>query len=925
MRELITVILSLVLAAAVLAQRPEGAALIEWNFDQDGDLEGWQPNGHLKGTQVKGGVLTTRAIDWDPFLTSKRFEIPARPWQYIEIKMKSDRAGQAEFFWTNTTESRYGGFSPGKETKFEVFGDNEWHVYRLFPFWHPEKKIILLRFDPFDKGTFAVDYLRIVDGRPSSAPQAQRSWTFDRPGDVQGWWGNAGVQGLRAEGGKLKLTTRGQSALLMAPPVALPVGENMWATIRLRTTEGGQGSFCWATETTRGLQSQRFTLVADGKFHTYNVDLGGVSKWDGTVIALGLRPTGATQAEVEIESFAVGPEPLGAPDLAVNYFGLTSAINRTGQTCQLSAQIINRGGEPANGVSATITLPPGVRLVKGNRTARVDTVEFMIPENATWQIEAQKPVDAVVKLTVQGPGAPDGTTEASLKITPSLNLPQADYVPPPRPIKCQYDVGMMYFPGWGSASRWEPIQRVAPYRKPVLGWYDEGNPECADWQIKWAVENGIKYFCVDWYWVAGSRHLEHWLHNAYMKAKYRKNLKFCLMWANHNRPNTHSVEDWRNVTQYWIDHYFGLEEYYRINDMPAVFIWAPRNIRRDLGGSEQAAKLYALSQEMAKKAGFKGVCFVAMSSHGSEQEAAQLKREGYWGCTTYHWWGDALKVAKDPMKFPFDLVAQTAKAAWERHRKMVQMPYIPVVDTGWDARPWHGDKSRVIYGRTPALFEKLLRDVKSYCDSHNEKMIMLGPANEWGEGSYIEPCAEYGFEMYEKIRQVLCPPGPWPQNVAPQDVGLGPYDFPQTEEKEAWTFGTEGDTEGWAEMMGVEKVRSEGGCLRFKTTSRDPAIVGPLMHLRASEWPYLIIKMQVSKVSEGDRLQMFWTTTTSGTSEPNSFRADLAADGQMHTYALHVDENPRWRGVIRSFRFDPCSTPNVEVAIDEIRVSKTGQ
>ena len=86
------------------------------------------------------------------------------------------------------------------------------------------------------------------------------------------------------------------------------------------------------------------------------------------------------------------------------------------------------------------------------------------------------------------------------------------------------------------------------------------------------------------------------------------------MWANHNPPDSHCVEDWRKVTQYWIDHCFGMEEYYCIEGRPAVFIWAPGNVRRDVGGTEKAAELYAMSQKMARDAGFPGIYFAAMGA-----------------------------------------------------------------------------------------------------------------------------------------------------------------------------------------------------------------------------------------------------------------------------------------------------------------------
>ena len=99
--------------------------------------------------------------------------------------------------------------------------------------------------------------------------------------------------------------------------------------------------------------------------------------------------------------------------------------------------------------------------------------------------------------------------------------------------------------------------------------------------------------------------------------------------------------------------------------------------------------------------------------------------------------------------------------------------------TGVDARPWHGAKARVIGGRTPAQFERLLRSAKTFAGQHKIPRVILGPLNEWGEGSYIEPCAEFGFEMIEQIRSVFGTGDPksWPVNIGPAEVGLGPYAY----------------------------------------------------------------------------------------------------------------------------------------------------
>ena len=52
--------------------------------------------------------------------------------------------------------------------------------------------------------------------------------------------------------------------------------------------------------------------------------------------------------------------------------------------------------------------------------------------------------------------------------------------------------------------------------------------------------------------------------------------------------------------------------------------------------------------------------------------------------------------------------------------------------------------------------------------------MLVGPINEWGEGSYAEPNAEYGFGMYEAIRNTfgIKPAEGWPVNFTPKDVGM---------------------------------------------------------------------------------------------------------------------------------------------------------
>jgi hypothetical protein len=916
MRTLMAVLVGLALATCACAA-PQ--IVKEWNFNTPGDAEGWVRANHMADLKVADGALQGTITDWDPFLSGPQFEIAASPWQAVEVRLKTDDAGGGEIFWTNTTDTPYGGFSPGKETPFTVIGDNEWHEYRIQPFWQGEGKIILLRLDlPSARGgakTFALDWIRIVD-LGAAPPVADTRWSFSS--GLQGW-SLSGPGTVRAGAGGLQFAATGPDCRLLSPPLRVPVEDKWIAHLRLIVT-GAQGAgVLWASDKASGLHRQNVPLRADGQPHVYNLDLSGASGWTSNCLLLGLAlPQGATGT---LQTVALTADPEGPADVEITGFFAADALNRAGRDCPLMLTVTNHGGTPAAGLKiAKLDLPPGVRLMGTGTALNLPEVPPIEAVRQRLIVRSDRPVLAEVRATLTGPGAPTAPAVAELKLLPDLRLPKASYVPEPRPVQCDYEIGAYYFPGWGAANRWQCIRDIAPIRKPVLGWYDEGNPECADWQIKWAVENGIKYFSVDWYWSAGGRHLEHWLHNAYMKSKYRKYLKWCMMWANHNAPNTHSEADQRAVTQYWIDNYFAMPEYYRINDMPVVCIWAPGNMRRDMGGSAGAKKLLDISQQMAKAAGYKGIYFTAMC--GPDAGAVKLLQdEGYSETQTYHYMGHGGKAA-DPMRFPFDLVAQTSREHWQQFVDIGTLPFMPNLSTGWDSRPWHGDRGVVITGRTVPLFRQICEEAKRFADEHGIKRLMLGPLNEWGEGSYIEPCAEFGFEMYETVREVFChkPAGGWPQNFGPQDVGLGPYDFTDMDvpPRTSWDFGD--GAQGWGPMMGLGEFKAENGVLSFVTSSRDPAVSVTLQGVRAGRFSKFVCRIRYEGQPAGkDSAQLFWSVG-SGTSEALSVKTDVVADGQWHDVVLDLGANGRWRGKVVQLRFDPCSTQGVKVAIEEMKL-----
>lgn len=928
-----TIMPFLLIAAAVclpIMGWAEPVPVKEWTFDRD--MEGWKTANHITDLKVVDGALQGIMTGWDPFVVSPQFEIAATPWQRIELRLKCDQGGGGEIYYTNTLNTQYGGFTPGKAVQFQVIGDGQWHDYVLYPFWQAEKKLILVRLDlprppeeAYGKASFAVDYLRIVDLGTPPRTEAQGNWDFTR--GLQGWSPMGQGSATQVAGG-VRFTSEDGKGYLISGPLSVPLEDNLWVSLEMSVDRGTAGQIRWASDEANGVQSARFPLRADGHMHRYNVDMSAYSEWRGNALMLGITPSSEPGATALIRSIVIAEDPQGGPDVSCSYLGPENGVNRVGKPAPVLVRLENHGGAPATNLRlSSWDLPATAKLVADPSGAnadmqRIPPVEPGEPLDWRVWVTCTEATRVPIRLEISGDGAPTEPLEGSIPFAPALNLPPADYVPEPQPVESDYEIGAFYFPGWSTSERWAPIRRNAPQRKPVLGYYDESNPECVDWQIKWAVEHGIKFFMVDWYWSAGNRHLEHWV-QAFEKARYRRYLKWCMMWANHNAPGTHSEEDQRAVTKYWIEHCFNMPEYYTIDGRPVVIIWSPQNMRRDMADKGGAKRLLDISQEVAKAAGLKGIYFVAMKWPEASTDPAEIERlkgEGFEMTSIYHYMDHGGK-ATDPTRFSFDLVADSSYDFWMKWKNASDLPFLPNLSTGWDARPWHGEKTVVISGRTVALFKRICEDAKRFADETGIKRLAVAPLNEWGEGSYLEPCTEFGFDMYDALRDTFCrkPAGGWPPNITPSDVGRGPYDLPvvTTIRRTSWDF--EGSTQGWSAMMGVSDLKAEGGVLKFTTTTSDPAVSVGLGGLRAKDFSEVVIRLRAQLPgAPGDSVQLFWATTTAPASESSSVRLPLINDGEWHEYRFEVAKNPRWQGRLASFRLDPCSRSGVRIEVDSV-------
>lgn len=851
-----------VLAILLLSVSAASKTLIEWNFDSPNDA--WTQTINVNDIAVKDGCLTGRTVDRDPSVAGPAFEIQANPYQFVEIRMKCTKGGHGELYYTNSSEGEYKGFRPDWVQTIE-YKAGDFQVYRIFPFWQQLGKIVRIRIDPPEDAEFAVDYIKIAEIEPGTATDP----FFENP----------------------KWVSVGQKRL--SPKLDFEAGSYPWLTLMARSRDAKHAALQWVTDELPGLRSYAVNLKTDGKWHAYNIPMETVPDWQGRIRMLGLEFSG----EVEIKFMGASKTPRGPAELEIRDFRLKEAINRVGKPATLQARLVNVGGEDPGNLKASL---------RNGKTLIIPGLKPGEGKLLTWQVTS---AESIADLHVTGKGV-DMSAKSTLKWDPPVTARHSDYVPEPKPVRGQVEVGMYYFPGWATYRQWAVLDDY-PERRPVLGYYREGDPAVADWHIKWMVEHGVTFICYDWYWSAGGRQLEHALHDGFFKARYHDKIKFCLLWANHNAPGTSSAEDMVNVTNYWLDNYFLRPDYFKVDGKPVVVIFSPHRLTEDMGMAGVKAA-FDKSREMAKAKGLPGVYFVGCVGPNRGQLAA-LEAEGYDAASGYNYpsAGD-----KGQIVAPYDDMVTGYKEIWNTIAELTTLPYIPVTEPGWDSRPWHGPNARARTGKTPEKFKQMLLNARDFLKDRTPKVMLIEAWNEFGEGDHTEPHQEFGFGHVDAIREVFTNAPKEHQDIVPQDVGLGPYELEKPKPVTAWEF-DDPKSPGWDALQNLVGGKVENGCLTAVSNGSDPAIYSGITEVETSKYSAIEIRMKVDK---GKGAQLFWAPRGRGFVEEASTRFDLVPGGEFRVYRLNLAANPAWKGTISTFRLDPTDVKDATISLDYVRL-----
>lgn len=322
-------------------------------------------------------------------------------------------------------------------------------------------------------------------------------------------------------------------------------------------------------------------------------------------------------------------------------------------------------------------------------------------------------------------------------------------------------------------------------RRPLWGYVNEANSDVMEMQINTAVRHGVNTFIYDWYWYDNRPFLENCLNDGFLKAENNKDMKFYLMWANHdatylwdirNSQDTKTIV-WRgavteqifdNICDRTIEKYFSKENYYCIDGCPVYMIFDLQNFVDSFDNVDKCKEGVERFRQKTVSAGFNGLHlqlaffsdYKGRIKKPDSDDTFTMKELmeyiGFDSFTNYNWACVNINIDDE-----YSVVTNSYLGVCDEYYKW-ETPFYPNITIGWDNNIRFKEfQPGVIKNNTPQEFEKACGRIRVHTDKllKNGKisspLITVNSWNEWTETSYLEPDDLYGYEYLDVIKKVF--------------------------------------------------------------------------------------------------------------------------------------------------------------------------
>ena len=516
-----------------------------------------------------------------------------------------------------------------------------------------------------------------------------------------------------------------------------------------------------------------------------------------------------------------------------------------------------------------------------------------------------------------------------------------DGVPQPVPAPSDgYQVGMHVCSLWRNGHSGEGWEAASSFDDlyPYLGFYDEGLPEVADWEIKWMVEHGIDFQHLCWYSPYGDLTApikeprnSAALHDGYFNAKYSDAMKFCFMWENSN-VDVHSLEQFQQMlVPYWVEYYFTDPRYLTLDNKLVMTVWNLDNYIQAFGGEDGAKEATEYLDSVAKDLGFDGFLLFFADQHQMTRDffdkAARVGADAVYG---YHW----NRTGSDPDHQIYRMSTQQAFDA---------IHIVPTISVGFNAIGRHWERSDMISLEGHRKVLEYVRDefLPAYgkrATGWERNTLFLSTWNEFTEGTYVMPSNLNGFGYLDNVRDVLTDAGahtdekPTPAQVSricnlyspgrtpirPLGYEVEPKEIP-TQIVKSWDFSKAEDAAQWKAQFGIEHYENTGGVLAGSSEKSDYAVrLSAPVSIPISKENFVHLRLKTS--GKGMNFEIYFITDAdSSWNDSKSVRASITEAGQYVDYYVDMAACSLWNGTLTDLRIDPMTGPGTfEIALVEI-------
>ncbi|MCA8949986.1 MAG: glycoside hydrolase family 99-like domain-containing protein [Planctomycetes bacterium] len=336
-----------------------------------------------------------------------------------------------------------------------------------------------------------------------------------------------------------------------------------------------------------------------------------------------------------------------------------------------------------------------------------------------------------------------------------------------------------FHPGF---TEWELVRACRPRfaghaqpKVPLLGEYDDRDPQAFGARVALAHEHGVDAFVFGVFWCRGKRVFEQGLDRGFLSSAVGGTAPFACMWANRmprrvlpvrrtdvpvldpSREVPSDVDDFVRFVAMLATNYFHRDNYVTVEGRSYLSIFDSTFFVQELGADGARAAI-AAARAWLRANGHRDLHLAAIEPNFT---ALPIVRQlGFDSVTHYV----LLPDWKGPFEQDYREYAERRAGEWRHFAAVSGLPYMPAVAPGWDASPRGADFGNrrpdkypwwpVVTGEHPELFGEALQRALAFRSPHgvDDPLVMIASLNEWSEGHYLEPDMRFGRGWLEAIR-----------------------------------------------------------------------------------------------------------------------------------------------------------------------------